>query len=129
MIKVVNKLTGKYVVLDSGSLITFDGRSDARFEISFNSYTSLTIVLKFTTNPKEKQQIKKIIDKDKTKDPMLILEFINYDDVLEYTLKNPILLCTYRWMKFYFNLWIHTSSVGDPLKKIDYTIYTEEWED
>lgn len=126
MVKVVNKCTGNYVVLDSGSLITFDGRSDVKFEISFSSYTSLTIVLKFTTNPEEKQQIKKIIDKDKTKDPMLILEFINYDDVLEYTLKNPILLCTYKEMKFYFNLWIHTSSVGDPLKKIDYTIYTEE---
>lgn len=126
MVKVVNKCTGNYVVLDSGSLITFDGRSDVKFEISFSSYTSLTIVLKFTTNPEEKQQTKKIIDKDKTKDPMLILEFINYDDVLEYTLKNPIPLCTYKGMKFYFNLWIHTSSVGDPLKKIDYTIYTEE---
>lgn len=91
MVKVVNKCTGNYVVLDSGSLITFDGRSDVKFEISFSSYTSLTIVLKFTTNPEEKQQIKKIIDKDKTKDPMLILEFINYDDVLEYTLKNRFL--------------------------------------
>ena len=30
MVKVVNKCTGNYVVLDSGSLITFDGRSDVK---------------------------------------------------------------------------------------------------
>lgn len=115
----IEKTSSNHIILDSGSVITFDSTAELSFSCKMDDTFSFSIVLQFESNGDGKQGLKQSISGN-----TITMTCVNFNNPLGTGTTKPIELATFNGKKVYFNFFIH--ALGDnSLRKISYSFYSE----
>lgn len=113
----VEKATGSYNVLDSGTFLTYDSNAGASFTIKMDETFSFILNLEFESSEPNESFLKQ-----KVSENTITFTCENFDNSLGIGTKTPIELATFRGKKVYINFWVYM--LGEKaVRKIVYTFY------
>lgn len=116
---IIEKSSSNYIILESGSVITYSNENGVLFSIKMDDTFSFDLIIKFTGNGEKQHQLQHNVS-----DNTITLNCVNFDNPLGTGTRKPIELATFNNKKVYINFWVN--ALGDKaLKKISYTFYSE----
>ena len=115
----IQKTSSNHIILDSGSVITYDDTAELSFLVQMDETFEFSLVLKFERTDGKKQHIKHNVV-----DNTIELTCVNFDNSLGTGTTKPIQLATFNGKKIYINFWVY--ALGEKsLKKVVYSFYSE----
>ena len=118
----ISKSSGKYRILESGSVFTYSGTDDVTFHIKMDNKFKFQVILKFQETESGAQKIYFDTDGESNR---ITMTCINFNHPLGTGTKKPIELATVNKKKVFINFCIYAR--GDEIpRKITYTFYIEQ---
>ena len=127
MIKIIESLSDNYVILDSGSIITFSCNSSTTFLIRINQSANLNdvsevkVVIKFEEDGTKEKKLKKDFDEDSN---CIFITCTNFNNNFGSGTVEAVKLFSYSGKAVYINFWVFLLGATQ-LKRIDYCFYME----
>ncbi|SKA70671.1 hypothetical protein SAMN02745213_02355 [Succinivibrio dextrinosolvens DSM 3072] len=120
--------SGKYVVAECGTGLTFDSSSDLFLDVTLSSNENSNNYFKFGILIDFSNQGKAVNYKTELSNGKQILHITlcEPNNSVAFGTKNPIFFGTYDNKNLYIRLWITRMGSDDSAKRIDYAIYLEE---
>lgn len=116
---VIEKTSADYIIVDSGTAIGYNGKSDITFSIETDDQFSFSVKIVFESNDEKKHLIRKSVTGN-----VITLVCVNFDSEIGACSADPVPLATVEGKNWYLNLWAHTIHNGAQ-RYIVYTIYRE----
>lgn len=118
----IDKLSGGYHILESGSILTYSGTDDIVFRLKMDKTFKFQVVLKFEEKEKDDQQLKFNTDSQQN---IITITCVNFNNLLGTGIKKPIELATFNNKKVFINFCIYAT--GDEIpRKVTYTFYIQK---
>ncbi len=111
--------SGKYKVLNSGSVFTFDEGSNIEMVIKPSATFSFRLILEFVENGGERDFVRSVDEKK----GIIKIECINFG--LGAGTVEPLEIGMAGGRKIYLHLWIECVSANRNVRKVEYTIFIE----
>ena len=116
------KYSKELLILDNGSLISFDDKSDISIKLIFSSDFGFCVSFVFDKDGSNEPKYDMKFDEEKK---TFTIKCINCDNPLGNRTTNPIQLATFQGKKVFLNAWIYSIGKDNICYKIDYCIYKE----
>lgn len=113
----IKHYSNKYEIVDSGSIMTFDSKSDISLDVKCDPTFSFTVKFVFRSTGNNEHKITPSVDGN-----IITFECIDCNNSIGIGTVDPIDLANYDGKKIYINFWVYDLGSGS-LKKIDYTVY------
>lgn len=115
----MNIYSGDYRVIESGSVIPFNGNYTTEFQLQLQTDFMIRLQISFEENGGERDIIKKV-DEDEMIVEYKCVNFGSGAGTIE-----PLDLATVEGKKVYIHLWAQRLSSKNNTRRIDYTIFSE----
>lgn len=118
-------VSGKYRVIDSGSIILFDHESSLELTVEVGIGFTIILEIAFASNPDLGRVIKNDIDE---KNNRIKFTCMNFDNSLGTGTIQPLEIAKYMDKKVYIHIWTYLfgNKNATYTRKVDYTIYIEQ---
>lgn len=111
--------SGKYKIIETGSVIPFDGDTDVEFLITTTLDFTFTLKLVFEENGKERD-IEKAVDE---KENVISFRCLNFGAGAGTT--EPLELATVSGKRVLLHFWTQRMTEKKNIRRIDYTVFLE----
>ena len=115
----IEKTTSDYLIIDSGAVITYSGKSDLTLSIKTDNDFSFSIEIKFVSTNDKVHKIERNVSGN-----LLTLTCVNFDNPLGTGTAEPLDIATVSGKKLYLNLWAYALGAGAQ-RYVVYTFYRE----
>lgn len=115
----ITKSSSNHEILDSGSIILFDGDAELELSIKMDDSFQFGVILRFESTNDGKQNLTSDVNDNK-----ITLSCINFNNILGTGTRQPIELAQFQGKRVYMHFWVY--ALGDTsLRRIAYTFYME----